>query len=93
MANPIRIRVLTNEGLAVEDDAVAVRAPGGLGSLGVLRNHAPLVTTLAPGKFTWRKDSGERRTILVGDGLMEVVKNRVTLLTSRVSELSTAAQD
>ena len=86
MARTIRVRVITNEGEAVADDAVAVQAPGELGYLGMLYNHAPLVTTLQPGRFTWRKPGGETRTLLVGTGLLEITQNRVTLLTSSVSE-------
>lgn len=86
MAKTIQVRVVTNEGQAVADEAVAIRAPGERGYLGILYNHAPLVTTIRPGKFTWRRPSGESRTILIGDGLLEVAQNRCTVLTSKVSD-------
>ena len=44
MADPITLRVLTDAGLAIEDQAVSVIAPGEVGYLGVLHNHAPLIT-------------------------------------------------
>ena len=66
--------------------AVSIRAPGGLGSFGVLYNHAPMVSTLQPGKLIWRHTDGSSRTLMVGTGVVEVSKNRVTLLTSSVSE-------
>ena len=87
MAAAIALRVLTQEGLAFEDEAVSVIAPGELGYLGILRNHAPLVTTLKPGKLIWRNAGGQRRTVLVGSGLLEIAKNRCTLLTSRLTEV------
>ena len=80
------VKLLTREGVALEDQAVSVVAPGELGYLGVLYNHAPLVTTLKPGKFTWRTPAGARRTVQVGDGLLEISKNRLTVLTSSVTE-------
>ena len=86
------VTILTQEGLALEDQAVSVVAPGELGYLGILRNHAPLVTTIAPGKFTWRRPSGELLRLMIGTGLLEVVKNQLTLLTSSVSEPEPAAQ-
>ncbi len=86
MAKTISVQVLTSEGLVLSDEAVSVIAPGGLGYLGMLRNHAPLVTTVRPGKLTWRRPSGERRTLLVGDGLLEIVNNKLTVLTNTVSE-------
>ncbi len=84
--DPITLRVLTDGGLAIEDQAVSIVAPGEIGYLGVLRNHAPLVTTISPGKLTWRRSDGSRRTVHVGSGLFEVAGNRCTLLTSTVSE-------
>jgi len=86
MATTISLRVLTQAGLAIEDDAVSIVAPGEVGYLGILRNHAPLVTTLKPGKLTWRRQDGATQTRLIGDGLLEITHNRCTLLTSSVSE-------
>lgn len=84
MADSITLRVLTQEGLALEDQAVSVIAPGELGYLGMLRNHAPLVTTLQPGTLTWQRPDGERRARRIGSGLLEVVRNHVTILTDEV---------
>ena len=81
MSAPIQLRVLTDAGIALEDEAVSVIAPGERGYLGVLRNHAPLVTTLTSGKLTWRRASGERRTVKVGTGLLEILRNQLTVLT------------
>ena len=92
MPQTIALRVLTSEGVAVEDDAVSVVAPGELGYLGILRNHAPLVTTLKPGTLTWQTPDGERRRRLIGDGLLEIVKNHLTILTDFV-KASASARD
>lgn len=86
MAAALALKVLTPEGLSVADEAVSVIAPGGLGYLGMLRNHAPLVTTLLPGKLAWQRPGGEWCTLYVGEGLLEVAKNQLTLLTGSVSE-------
>ena len=82
------LRVLTQAGLALEDEAVSVIAPGEVGYLGVLRNHAPLVTTLTPGTLIWQRPDGSRKLARVGSGLLEVEHNRVTLLTDSVGEWS-----
>ena len=85
MAGTLTLRVLTEAGLAFEEPAVSVVAPGELGYLGVLARHAPLVTTLRPGKLTWKRPDGRKEVRMIGDGLLEVAKNRVTILTSAVS--------
>jgi F-type H+-transporting ATPase subunit epsilon len=81
MADAMALRVLTDAGLALDEQAVSVVAPGEPGYLGMLRNHAPLVTTLIPGTLTWRTPRGERRLLRVGAGLLEVRDNRITILT------------
>ena len=91
MASAITLRVLTQAGPAIEDDAVSIVAPGEIGYLGILRNHAPLVTTLKPGTLTWRRPDGQTHTRRIGDGLLEIAHNRCTLLTAFVSEPSPTA--
>ena len=82
MDKTIALRVLTGEGLAVADEALSIIAPGELGYLGILRNHAPLVTTLGRGRLTWRRPDGASQTLNVDSGFLEVVQNHVTVLTT-----------
>ena len=84
MALPITLKVLTHEGVAIDEPAAAIRAPGEPGYLGILRNHAPLVTTLVPGTLTWRSADGATRTRHIGAGLLEVQRNHVTILTEEI---------
>ena len=90
MAASITLRVLTHGGLAVEDEAVSVIAPGEPGYLGILCRHAPLVTTLKPGRLSWRKPDGTTRLLMIGDGLLEIAANRCTVLTGSVAERAPA---
>ena len=87
MAEAIRLRILTEAGVAVEEEAVSVVAPGEIGYLGMLRSHAPLVTTLQPGTLSWKRADGARRAVRVGAGLLEIAHNRCTLLTSTIAEV------
>ena len=86
MAKTLQLIVLTQAGKIESDEAVAVRAPGGLGYFGVLYNHAPLVSTVMPGELRWRCPDGSIRTLQVGSGILEVAHNRVTLLISSATE-------
>ena len=89
----IALRVLTQEGLAFSEEAVSVIAPGGIGYLGFLRNHAPLVSTVQGGRLTWRRPTGETVSAAVGRGLLEVVKNRVTILTESATTPVSAGKE
>ena len=89
-AGPISLRVLTDAGLAIEDQAVSIRAPGALGSFGILRNHAPLISALMPGPLIWRHADGTTKTVRVDGGLLEVVRNRCTVLTPKIAQPDTS---
>ena len=79
----MRLRVLTDTGLAIDEPAVSIVAPGEPGYLGILRNHAPLVTTLTAGTLRWTQPDGGQRVLRLGGGLLEVARNHVTILTDR----------
>lgn len=85
MTAPITLRVLTHEGLVLQEDVVSVIAPGEVGYLGILRNHAPLITTLVPGRLLYCTPQLCQTTARVGRGLLEVLHNQVTVLTDQVS--------
>ena len=90
-ARTITLRILTPAGLVLEDEATSIVAPGEVGYLGILRNHAPLVTTLVPGQLRWKRAGGERTSRRIGAGLLEVARNRVVVLTDSIDADGDAA--
>ena len=85
MEQRINLRVLTAEGVAIDDEATSIIAPGEPGYIGFLRNHAPLVTTLKPGELKWRKENEPWKAARIGAGVLEVTRNRVTILADAVA--------
>ena len=81
----IHLRVLTESHLALEDEAVSIVAPGGLGYLGMLHNHAPLVSTVDRGRLSWRRLDGSRHSAMISSGVMEIARNTLTILTDTVT--------
>lgn len=58
-------------------------APSKIGYLGVLADHAPLIAVLGPGRIMLREDSGGEKVFnSEGSGLLEIMKNSVTILLS-----------
>jgi F-type H+-transporting ATPase subunit epsilon len=53
--------------------------PAALGYLGVLSNHAPLVTALEIGVVTYRQD-GKPKKMAISGGFLEVVNNKAVVL-------------
>jgi F-type H+-transporting ATPase subunit epsilon len=74
------VEVVTNERIVLsETDVEMVSAPGSDGMLGILPNHAPLVTTLSAGELRIKK-GGSEQTMVVFGGFMEVLPDKVIVL-------------
>jgi F-type H+-transporting ATPase subunit epsilon len=85
VANTFTLSVLTPEKTAFEGEVEYVQVPGTEGYLGVLANHAALVTALASGTLTYRLPGGTTETLTVSGGFFEVSKNRATVLADALS--------
>ena len=76
----LTVEIVTNERIVFsENDVEMVIAPGAGGTLGILPNHAPLVTTLAAGELRVRKGGNDQSMIVFG-GFMEVTPSKVIVL-------------
>ena len=75
----MRLDIITAEKLVYSDEVSSVVAPGSAGQLGILPNHAPLLTSLKPGELKVLKE-GEESIIAVSGGFLEVLRNVVTIL-------------
>jgi F-type H+-transporting ATPase subunit epsilon len=80
MAGKLDIEIVTGERVVFkEEGADMVVAPGGAGMLGILPEHAPLITTLSLGELRIKKGT-EEQSILVYGGFMEVRDDKVLVL-------------
>lgn len=58
--------------------------PGSLGSFMVLKNHAPLLSTLCKGKIRYTvQGNAEEKEIEVQDGIVEVRQNKIWVFTEQ----------
>lgn len=79
MASTIKFDMVTPEKSICSDYIQAVVAPGIEGDLGILLNHAPLITALRPGALMIMKD-GDELHLAIFRGFLEVRPNRVIIL-------------
>ncbi len=87
MAGKLRIEIVTGERVILqEDDVDMVLVPGAAGMLGILPQHAPLVTTLSLGELRIKK-GGTEQSILVFGGFMEVSNDKVLVLADTAERL------
>lgn len=77
--NLIRLDIVTPAGLLMSENVAMVNLPAALGSMGVMRNHAPLMTTLEIGMIKYVQDTSER-FLAVHGGFAEVKDNVVIVL-------------
>jgi F-type H+-transporting ATPase subunit epsilon len=86
------LRVVSVERSLFEGDVEFLVANGSDGELGVLANHAPLMTILKPGPLRIQETiGGEEEVLFVGGGFLEVLPDRVTVLADvaeRAEEIS-----
>ena len=78
---PFKLTVYTPEGPVVSVEVTHVLAPGKDGYLGILANHAPLVTSLDIGIVNFTDAAtGNEEVLAVANGFLEVSRNEVSIL-------------
>ena len=75
-----RLSIVTPERTVYEDDVTSLVAPGTVGYLGIMSNHAPLITSLKPGKFTIKDKNGVEIKMALSGGFLENSHNKCTIL-------------
>jgi F-type H+-transporting ATPase subunit epsilon len=74
------VELVTGERVVYQDSGVElVSAPGSEGTLGILPNHASLISTLDAGEVRIRKGGQEEHFVVFG-GFIQVAYNRVIIL-------------
>jgi F-type H+-transporting ATPase subunit epsilon len=75
----MRIQILTPEKAVFDAESESVRVPGELGSFEVLKNHAPILSSLVPGEVRVISDKKEI-TFRVSKGFFEFSHNEGVVL-------------
>lgn len=94
MADMFRFELVSPEQLVLAADVSEVVVPGSEGFFGVMKDHAPFVSTLAPGVLLATMENGEQKRIFVRGGFAEVGSNGLTVLAEEaiaVDELDATA--
>ena len=76
---PIRCEIVSQDRMVWEGDADMVVVPGMSGEMGILPNHAPLLSTMKFGILKVRTKDGEE-VFTVAGGLIEVQPHLITIL-------------
>ncbi|MFW6386355.1 MAG: F0F1 ATP synthase subunit epsilon [Bacillota bacterium] len=82
----IHLEVVTPERVTYSDDIIFLEAPAEDGLIGILPNHAPLVTALDIGTLLVRKDVEDEFLLPISEGFMEVKPDQINVVV-RTAEL------
>src|SRR5215475_14153634 len=79
MADTLRLRIVTPERQMLDEEVDEVTAPGTVGEFGVLPNHVNFLSSLQPGRLTYKRQ-GQVHMVFIGGGFAEVTANVMTVL-------------
>jgi len=85
--NKLQLSIVTPERLVLSEDVDQVNVPGVEGDLGILYDHAPILTTMRAGRFSYElagEKGRESVQMIVSGGYLEVTDNRVIVLAEAV---------
>jgi len=76
----MHLEIITPDKKLFEAEVKSVTVPGIDGSLGILENHAPLISALKSGMVKVVDQSSTRHSFEIHGGVIEVLHNRVIVL-------------
>ncbi len=82
----MKIEIITPDSKVYAGEIKSVRVPGKKGSFQVLKDHAPIISTLDHGPVIIEDEQGNVIRYEITGGVIEVKKNRIILLADSVSE-------
>lgn len=81
----LNVRVITPDKVVWDANAEEIILPSSTGQLGILNNHAPLLTALDIGVMRLKVDNNWISIVLM-EGFAEVENNKVTILSNGAEE-------
>ncbi len=94
MAMTMRLNIVSAEKEIFSSLAEMVIVPGTQGDMGIMPQHSQLLSTLKPGEVIITEQGGEKESIYVSGGIVEVQPHVVTILSDtalRASDIDEAA--
>ncbi|MEO0544686.1 MAG: F0F1 ATP synthase subunit epsilon [Pseudomonadota bacterium] len=87
MANAFNFELVSPERLLLSEEVTQVVVPGADGYLTVMANHAPMMTTLAPGIVETTDTGGANEKIFVRGGFADISPAGFTLLAEEATNV------
>jgi F-type H+-transporting ATPase subunit epsilon len=75
----LKLKIVSPERIEFEGEVESGLVPGTLGQFEILTNHAPIISSLDKGKVVYSLPGGEKKSLEICGGFVEVQKNVVSL--------------
>lgn len=80
----MKIEIITPDRKVYEGDIKSIRVPGKKGSFQVLKDHAPIISTLDKGTVIMVDQEDNEKRYEIDEGVIEVKMNKIILLAESV---------
>lgn len=74
----LKLKIISPEKVVFTGDVDSVVVPGTVGEFEILKDHAPIISTLASGRVIYGDTEGKHQINVLG-GFVEVKRNEVSL--------------
>jgi F-type H+-transporting ATPase subunit epsilon len=76
----VNLEVITPEKTLYQGEVNSLHVPGSKGSFTILKNHAPIISTLEKGVLSILTKENKSESIEIEGGIIEVKKNKIIVL-------------
>ncbi|WP_443939985.1 ATP synthase F1 subunit epsilon [Pedobacter sp. MW01-1-1] len=80
----MNLEILTPDKKVYEGAVTAVTVPGTTGSFQILKDHAPIISTLEDGEVIIKSSKEEERFFIKG-GVVEAIHNKIVVLAEGIA--------
>jgi F-type H+-transporting ATPase subunit epsilon len=75
----LKLKIVSPEKVEFDGEVQSVFVPGTLGNFEILVDHAPIISSLEKGVVDYVKADGEKVSLGISGGFVEVQKNNVSV--------------
>lgn len=81
----MNLEILTPDKKVFEGQVTAVTVPGTLGSFQILKDHAPIISTLEDGEVIIRASKDDEQRFFIKGGVVEALNNKIVVLAEGIA--------
>lgn len=76
----MHLEIITPDKKLFDGEVILVQLPGSKGSFTILKNHAPIISTLDSGFIKVQDTSGKEHAFKTNGGVVENLSNKIVIL-------------